>query len=271
MEPSSEAFFSQFGQLAALSQEFPTDEAAIEKEKVGSLLLTAAPLEFFGANAFFQTAAGKAGLEAVSKIGSRLFGKAGNAIETIKGKFSNLQNTASDLQELGDRNAGNLRDAAGSLREQVSNIQDVFKLPTNEIEMQDVQPVDEELGDNLIQETNIDQAFAARQQPAPEAPDAVESNAAEELQAVDIGPVANDNAIASGADAGADAGVTSAVTDATLASTSIAEIGLADAAAALGPVGAIVGIAATIGIALKDLFDHPSAPTPVYSAYQMGI
>lgn len=75
-----------------------------------------------------------------------------------------------------------------------------------------------------------------------------------------------DIAATAGEDVAADAGADIA---GDVAATAAASVGLD----ALGPIGVAAGVLATLGVALKDLFDpphHHDAPPPVFSSYQIG-
>ncbi len=72
MELAQEQFFNQFSQLADLSSVVPEDAQQIAKEKVGSLLLTAVPLEGMGLSTLLQSSIGQTGTQALKTIGSAI-------------------------------------------------------------------------------------------------------------------------------------------------------------------------------------------------------
>lgn len=68
----TEAFFNQFSSLASLSDELPVDASQIAKEKVGTVLLSAVPLEGMGISQLLQSSVGQAGTKALQTIGTSI-------------------------------------------------------------------------------------------------------------------------------------------------------------------------------------------------------
>lgn len=97
MELSAENFFNQFQQLNDLAGEIPTSASQVDKEKVGSLLLSAVPLEGLGINAIAQSAAGQAGIAALKTIGQNIAGRVSSAIQ---GGTNDATTSASQAENL---------------------------------------------------------------------------------------------------------------------------------------------------------------------------
>jgi len=98
--PSAE-FFQQFTQLADLSSILPQDESQVAHEKVGSLLLSAVPLEGMGISSLLSSGVGQTGVAALKQIATSAGGRIAN-IFTKAPQPANTVDTSVEGTELSD-------------------------------------------------------------------------------------------------------------------------------------------------------------------------
>lgn len=197
----AEQFLSQFSSLSDLAQELPTDAKEIDHQRVGSLLLSAVPLEAMAVHGYLTSEVGQAGISAVKSLASRAYSAlTGDADAAVSG--SRLTGVAGEVQQ-------------------------------------------------RILDSDPEEAIA--EAPAQDAGDMIGNLASQATGRLTSGISDAGEALASSAaDVAAD-----------IVPSTILE--------ALGPIGAIAGVLTTLGISLKDLFDKPHDPAPVFSAFQAGV
>lgn len=231
---STENFFNQFESLSNLAQEVPIDAKAIDKQRVGSLLLSAVPLEGLGIQALASSSIGQSGIAAIKTIGSKIASVVEEGVEnlseTISSRFSGAGTLGQDaIQSIDTSDLFTTRTAGPPAAS--AEVEEQVELGN----MADVPPAGPG-GPALTTETAETTAQAPEELAAP------------------VADIAETTAAAAGETAGEIAAVTaSTVLD------------------AIPVVGAVIGLATTIGIAFKDLFDKPHDSAPIYAASQLGV
>lgn len=228
---STENFFNQFESLSSLAQEVPLDTKAIDRQRVGSLLLSAVPLEGLGLQALASSSVGQAGIAAIKTIGSKIASVVEEGVENLGEEISNRFAGAGTLGQ----------DAIQSI-----DTSDLFATRST------APPAAAEVEEQVELGNMADVPAAPATQATTETLQTT-TQAAEEVAA----PVADITETAA-ATAGETAGEIAAVTASTVLE-------------AIPVVGAIAGLITTLALGFRDLTDKPHESAPIYAASQLGL